>query len=313
MRMDIQNAVSTSPWIGWVREVGRAVTEALFPRKCSACGAHWSMEMIGGSPTASVQTDAIQGQRLADLFGRMARPYLCHECIRSFEPVSSPICQSCGVMFQSRAGDDHLCGECLRHPAAYRRARAAGVYAGGLMALIHHLKYKACLALVDPLGRLLQEVFVRHWSAEEVDMVLPIPLHDARWRQRGFNQAQMMVDAWARCAALEGGSRRQFPKARQILVRSRPTLPQTGLGKPARRGNIRGAFTVVAPKAVKGGHILLVDDVYTTGATADEAARVLKRNGASCVDILTVARTMPTIRSPGATGEGGDGLSDEQR
>ena len=128
-------------------------------------------------------------------------------------------------------------------------------------------------------------------------MVLPIPLHGTRWRQRGFNQAQMVTDAWARCEALEGGSPRAFPKARRILVRSKPTPPQTGLGKPARRRNIRGAFSVVAPKTVKGSHILLVDDVYTTGATADEAARVLKRNGAARVDILTIARTMPAVRS----------------
>ena len=299
--MDILHTRSASPWIGWVRDLGRVVTDAIFPRKCSACGAHWSLEMAGGSSAVSDRERGVPGRRLTELFDQMAQSYLCHECIRSFEPVSSPLCPRCGVMFPSRSGDDHLCGECLRHPAAYRRARAAGVYAGGLMALIHHLKYKACLALGDPLGRLLQEVFRHHWPSEEVDMVLPIPLHGTRWRQRGFNQAQMMVDAWARRATLAGGPRRQFPKARQILVRSKPTIPQTGLGKQARRRNIRGAFTVVAPKAVKGGHILLVDDVYTTGATADEAARVLKRNGAARVDILTVARTMPAIRSQRAT------------
>jgi len=298
--------------MGWVREFGRVVTDAVFPRKCIACGAHWSLEMPGDSPAATDRKHDTSRQRLEDLFGQMARPYLCHACIRSFEPLSSPLCRRCGVMFQSRVGDDHLCGECLRHPAAFRRARAAGVYAGGLMALIHHLKYKACLALGHPLGRLLQGVFVQHWSSEEVDMVLPIPLHDTRWRQRGFNQAQMMTAAWARCEALEGGFPRGFPKPRQILVRSKPTPPQTGQGKPARRRNIRGAFTVVAPRAVKGRRILLVDDVYTTGATADEAARALKRNGAACVDILTVARTMPAVRSQRATAEMVAEVFDEQ-
>jgi ComF family protein len=134
-------------------------------------------------------------------------------------------------------------------------------------------------------------------------MVLPIPLHLRRWRQRGFNQAQMLVDAWAKSGGGTDRNRPQFPKARRTFVRSKPTPPQTGLGKRARRQNIRGAFTVVDPGAVKGSHILLVDDVYTTGATANEAARVLKRNGAACVDILTVARTMPHGRSqsPSAT------------
>lgn len=250
---------------------------------------------------------------MTHLYGQVARAYLCDPCIRSFEPVTSPLCSRCGVMFQSRLGDDHLCGACMQRAAAYGRARAVGVYADGLMALVHHLKYKACLTLGHALGRLLQEGFAQHWPSQAVDMVLPIPLHDARWRQRGFNQAQMMVDAWARCAAPEGGARRRFPKARHVLVRSKATLPQTGLGKPARRRNIRGAFSVVAPGAVAGSHILLVDDVYTTGATADEAARALKRSGAAQVDVLTVARTMPSIRTQRTRAPMEAEVNDEQR
>ena len=124
-------------------------------------------------------------------------------------------------------------------------------------------------------------------------MVLPIPLHNRRLRQRGFNQAQMLVDAWANAVRKGNRDWYRFPKARKIIVRSRPTAPQTGLGKPERRRNIRHAFTVVDREAVQGRHILLVDDVYTTGATAEEVAHELIRNGADTVDVLTVARTMP--------------------
>jgi len=273
--------------------VGRVIAEAVFPQRCRSCGSYWASEpkapSIGNRHPAAL--DVRDG--LADSFKVLAIPFLCPACVASFEEVTSPLCGRCGVMFQSRVGEDHLCSDCMRRPGKFRRARAVGVYSGALRALIHQLKYRACLALGDPLGRLLQEAFRRHWSPEEVDMVLPIPLHRRRWRQRGFNQAQMLVDAWANAAREGNRNWHRFPKARDILVRSRPTTPQTGLGKKERRRNIRRAFTVVDRDAVRGRRVLLVDDVYTTGVTAEEAAHALNRNGADFVDVLTVARTMP--------------------
>ena len=292
------NIHESRPWsVGRVYSVlgyvGRAVAEAVFPQKCRACKSYWSS--VPQAPAIGDRHPAIldESDGLSDIFKAVAIPFLCPDCIASFEAVTSPLCGRCGVMFQSRVGEDHLCGDCMRRPGKFRRARAAGVYNGALMALIHQLKYRACLALVDPLGRLLQEAFHHHWLPEEVDMVLPIPLHNRRLRQRGFNQAQMLVNAWANAAQEGNRDRHRFPKAREILVRSRPTTPQTGLGKLERRRNIRRAFTVVDRDAVQGRRVLLVDDVYTTGATAEEAARALKRNGADYVDVLTVARTMP--------------------
>lgn len=278
---------------GLMGYVGRAVAEAVFPQKCRACGSFWSYvpKFPSGEDRHPVVLDPVDG--LADVFQAVAMPWLCPDCITSFEAVASPLCGRCGVMFQSRVGEDHLCSDCMRRPGNFRRARAAGVYSGAIMALIHQLKYRACLALIHPLGRLLQEAFRRHWQPEEVDMVLSIPLHNRRLRQRGFNQAQMLVDAWANAVREEKRDWQRFPKAREIIVRSRPTAPQAGLGKPERRRNIRRAFKVVDRSAVQGRRILLVDDVYTTGATAEEAAHELKKNGADSVDVLTVARTMP--------------------
>jgi ComF family protein len=275
--------------------VGRALTDALFPRKCFACGAYWPY-----APQSFPRVDHNAAARVADhglrgIFNQVALPFLCPDCLASFEPVRSPLCGRCGVMFKSPVGEDHLCSDCLRHPGAFRRARAAGVYSGALMGLVHRLKYRACLALIHPLGRLLQAAFRLHWQPGEIDMVLPVPLHARRWRQRGFNQAQMLVAAWAKAERLNARDGRRFPKARDIFVRSRPTVPQTGLNKPTRRRNIRGVFKVVDRAAVQGRCILLVDDVYTTGATVEEAARELKGNGACSVDVLTVARTMPHL------------------
>jgi len=284
------------PVLGFGGYIGRALTDAIFPRKCRACGAYWPHEPQSSSSHVDYDPDLRAGDHeLYNIFHRVALPFLCSDCRTSFEPVRSPLCERCGVMFKSPVGEDHLCSECLRQPGAFRRARAAGVYSGALMELVHQLKYRACFVLLDPLGQLLQEAFRLHWRPGEIDMVLPIPLHARRWRQRGFNQAQMLVDAWARAERRSTRDGCRFPKARDIFVRSRPTAPQTGLGKPERRRNIRGAFKVVDRAAVKGRSILLVDDVYTTGATAVEAARELKENGAEAVDVLTIARTMPTL------------------
>ena len=283
------------PLSGFGRYVGRALTDAIFPRKCRSCGAYWP-HVPNASPRVGHDADVwAVDHRLRDVFRGVALPFLCSDCLTSFEPVRSPLCERCGVMFNSPVGEDHLCSHCLRQPGSFRRARAAGVYSGALMGLIHQLKYRACLVLIDPLGRLLQEAFQLYWPPGEIDMVLPIPLHARRWRQRGFNQAQMLVDAWAKAARLNMRDGCRFPKARDIFVRSRPTAPQTGLDKPERRRNIRGAFKVVDRAAIQGRRILLVDDVYTTGATAAEAARELRGNGAEAVDVLTIARTMPNL------------------
>lgn len=273
--------------------VGRVFSEAVFPQKCRACGSYWSSASKSCVREGQHPLALDQAEGLTDVFTVVATPFLCHDCLSSFEAIASPLCVRCGVMFQSRFGEDHLCSDCIRRPGKLRHARAAGVYSGGLMALVHQLKYRAALALIDPLGRLLREAFRCYWQPDEIDMVVPIPLHNRRLRQRGFNQAQMLVDAWAN--AIQEGKRdwQRFPKAREILVRSRPTAPQTGMGKPERRRNIRRAFTVVNRNLIKGCRILLVDDVYTTGATAEEAAHELNRNGADAVDVLTVARTMP--------------------
>ena len=276
-----------------VKSIGRVFSGAVFPQKCRACGAYWSPASKPPATEGPHPPAMDQAQGLADVFTVAAMPFLCPDCLSTFEAIASPLCVRCGVMFQSRVGENHLCSDCIRRPAKLRHARAAGVYSGALMALVHQLKYRAALALIDPLGRLLQETFRCYWQPDEIDMVVAIPLHNRRLRQRGFNQAQMLVDAWATATPEGNRDWQRFPKAHDILVRSRPTAPQTGLGKPERRRNIRRAFTVVNRNLIKGCRILLVDDVYTTGTTAEEAAHELNRNGADAVDVLTVARTMP--------------------
>ena len=135
------------------------------------------------------------------------------------------------------------------------------------------------------MGDILLAAFLRFWDSGDIDLILPVPLHPKRFRQRGFNQAYRLLSNWkheySALAATTG-----------LLVKLRATAPQTGLGKVQRRRNIRNAFGVRQPEAIRSRRVLLIDDVYTTGATADECARVLLKCGAARVDVLTLARAV---------------------
>jgi ComF family protein len=138
-----------------------------------------------------------------------------------------------------------------------------------------------CLALAEPLGDLLAET--RALLPEDaVDLVVPVPLHRRRQRERGFNQSWLLA---RRLAASWG-----VQALPDVLVRARGTLPQTDLGAAERCHNVRGAFRVSRPEAVRGRHVVLVDDIMTTGATAGECAALLGAGGATTVGVLTVAR-----------------------
>jgi ComF family protein len=157
------------------------------------------------------------------------------------------------------------------------------VYTSVFRKVVHRFKYRGQMRLAGPLGKILLATYLRFWNSGDIDLILPVPLHPKRFRQRGFNQAYRLVVNW-----------KQFEKGLAatpgLLVKTRVTAPQSGLQKAQRRRNVRNAFRVQRPEAVRSRRVLLVDDVYTTGATADECARVLLRYGAARVEVLTLAR-----------------------
>ena len=225
-------------------------------------------------------------------FEILMSPFICANCTGTYVAVESPICSTCGIVFKSREGEDHDCGECLNAPKRFGIARSAGMYDKVLMAAIHCLKYKEKIQLARPLGVILFMTFCRYWNKGNINLIMPVPLHRRKFRSRGFNASFLFVKEWTYITKALNGSLPVIPVAGDILVRKRWTEPQTGLGRKERLQNIKNAFGVRDSSKIKGKKILLVDDVYTTGATANECAKVLIRAGAARVDVLTLARAM---------------------
>lgn len=176
------------------------------------------------------------------------------------------------------------CPNCVRRPPAFHRARAAALYlpaTAGLNALaaaVHALKYRGRRRVATALGSLL----AARYPYDPDVLLVPVPLHVTRLRSRGYNQALLLARTLGRSRDLEVAAR--------TLVRLRDTHQQPGLSATARRRNLRGAFAVREPATIAGRHVVLVDDVLTTGATADACAFMLRTAGAARVEVFTAGR-----------------------
>ena len=186
------------------------------------------------------------------------------------------------------------CPVCRRVDRPFERAVAYGSYDGALRELVHLLKYNGVRPAANVLGRMLAEAIAMLQSSfgQPTILVVPVPLFTGKRLQRGFNQAEMIARAALRATLNNPASRRRLELAEDVLTRTRETHSQIGLTSHQRRENLRGAFKVARAREVTGREFLLVDDVYTTGTTAIECARVLRRAGASKVWVATVARTL---------------------
>ena len=186
------------------------------------------------------------------------------------------------------------CGACRADEAAFDGARSFGLYAGKLRQAVLRVKFSGDERLGARLGELLATTWGSLPQAGEFDspLIVPVPLHPSRRRERGFNQSELLAVGLARALRRQrAGAAPQV--AKDCLRRKRATPPQTGLSVAARRENLRSAFEVVKPDAVRGRRIVLVDDVMTTGATLSACARALKRAGAVQVMGLALARATP--------------------
>jgi len=208
--------------------------------------------------------------------------FFCSDCWGKIEAIGAICCPVCALPFQSPAAlshsSSHVCGDCRTEPPYFSRAVTPYRYEGPLAKAIQLFKYNEQVALASPLADLL----IGKLSDSTVDLVTAIPLHPVKLRSRSFNQSLMLAKKVARHFA--------WPFQVDVIRRTRETLPQVGLSKKARQKNIRGAFSVWDKEIISGKRILLIDDVYTTGATFREAAKVLRKSGAAEVIVAAPVR-----------------------
>lgn len=211
----------------------------------------------------------------------------CAKCEADLAMVTAPFCQICGHPFTSSQGNEHVCGECLRQPPFFKAARSVFIYKEPIKRAITQFKFLGCTALAE----LFVKAIITHLNEfiKQIapDIIIPVPLHLHRLRERGYNQCLLLAQHMARTLGI--------PCKKRVLRKVKPTIPQVGLSSYQRRLNIKGSFAVFDQDAVQGKRILLIDDVLTTGSTVNECAKVLVKAGADGVWVITLARTSNVI------------------
>jgi competence protein ComFC len=245
---------------GWLAEISDALVSVVFPPGCRIC---------------------------ESLLTKASRVPLCQECLSSFERVPSIICQVCGRPLPGLArkeGEPLLCSACQGRTYAFDRARSFALYKDAVVRAILLLKFEQ----IEPLGAWfagqLAEMVNVDSDRLSVDVVVPVPLHREREKERGYNQAALLSKPLAK--------RLRLPHRAVLLMRTRARPDKQVLSLEERWESVRGAFATRPGSQVDNLRVLLVDDVLTTGATLDACARALREAGAKSVIGLTVARAL---------------------
>jgi len=270
----------------------KALREALFPPICLKCRKIYRIPNVRYEEAKALYSNPNADLRKIVRFRKLMTAYLCSQCQSGFNAVESPLCPRCGIMFKSREGDEHLCGKCLKSNGYFRKARAFAVYNEMFKDLIYCYKYRNKIQLERPFSFFLFSIFILYWEPRDIDIIAPVPLHGRRMRKRGFNQAYLMIRKWHQIAKAFGVDITSVLIEREIIVRTHRTASQVGMSVKDRQANIKNAFVVKTTEKIRGKRILLIDDVLTTGATANECARVLVNSGALYVDVLTLAQAI---------------------
>jgi len=234
--------------------LAQAVLDTLYPPTCLACRA---------------ATDA--------------HGALCSECWRAMRFIERPFCERLGTPFEQDLGAALLSPQAVADPPVFARARAVARFEDGpARKLVHRLKYSDRAELAHPMARWMARAGADVLSG--ADLLVPVPLHPLRLWRRRFNQAAALAREISRTSG--------HPCDLGALKRVKATTSQVGLSRAQRADNVQGAFRVAEGAAVRGRNIVLVDDVLTSGATANAASRVLLRAGAAQVDVLVFARVV---------------------
>lgn len=247
-----------------VRAIARQAMRFVFPTNCATCDIPLTNDPI---------------------------PYFCTSCWNAITPLPPPRCSRCNYPFPSPAATSHtphqVCWSCRKRPPSFTKAWTLYPYVTPLREALHLFKYRGKVVLAGPLARLIIDQFPA-WNS--FDLVIPVPLHDHRLREREFNQSLLLADQIGHHFGLRVSC--------TDLVRIRSSPQQTTLRRKERLKNLRGVFAVPHPSSVRGKRILLIDDVLTTGTTVNECAKALRRAGSSDVYVLTLARTIDNGQIP---------------
>jgi ComF family protein len=272
----VEHELAEHGFAGFAKRAAATLFFTLFPAECRICG--FPLIRVSRLPVCETCLLAL-------------RPLKGSYCTVCGEAMHFPVCMECGKAdCEEAVNGETRCKLCQRVDPPFERAVAYGSYDSELRDLIHLLKFQQVRPASAVLGRMLAEAIANLEQTMPVGKiaVVPVPLHKRKQAQRGFNQAEMI----ARGALKQLSRPKRFDLCTGVLVRRRETGSQIGLTRHQRRENLRGAFAVSDPTRILNSDILLVDDVFTTGTTASECARVLLRAGAARVWVATVARTL---------------------
>lgn len=208
--------------------------------------------------------------------------YVGGECWSQVRFVTAPFCHRCGMPYAGSMTQPFVCGNCENIKFHFRFARSAVVANPLILQVIHRYKYNRALCFEPFLADLLIRQAVPLLKNEKWDLIVPVPLHPAKEREREFNQAGRLARHLSRAT--------QIPVNEELVRRVKPTETQTQLNRAERAGNVRAAFAPRGPKKLNGEKIILLDDVLTTGATTSACARVLRKAGAGDLCVWTIAR-----------------------
>lgn len=218
-------------------------------------------------------------------------PYFCSRCWNTIAPPSPSRCTRCDRPFVSPLATtyspQHVCQSCHENPPSYTKAWTLYPYRPPLQDAICLFKYGGKVSLAEPLARLMID---RLPALDEIDLIIPVPLHAERLREREFNQSLLLAD--------RVGRHLHLPVSSTALTRITPAPPQTTLSRRERLNNLRGAFAVPRPESIAGKRILLIDDVFTTGTTVNVCAKTLRKAGSGHVFALTLGRTVDASHVP---------------
>ena len=219
---------------------------------------------------------------------------LCNECMDGIKWIDTRTCIRCGRKLSDSNPSD-TCFNCRQHPHAFDRGFTCTEYGTHERAMVFALKYDGRSDLAVVLGEILTDRMLAESDQQELqqtyDVILPVPVHPHKRAKRGYNQAALLAEEFGRRTGIKADD--------TVLARTRETYVMKYLGPDQRRENIQGAFEIIRGREcrVLGKNVLLIDDIYTTGATVDEITRVLKEAGAAHVDVLTFAAGADVIKS----------------